>query len=496
MKRILILFIIIFCLLSYAKAQITENRILTPAQMKEDFSYLRKVLEDTHPGLYAYQSKEVMQHKMDSLYALLNKQLPFYQFYGVIANLIADIGCEHTSCSPYPATAFQAKVFQYKLIPFAIQFVKHKAYVVINRTADTSIYLGDEIISINQHLVDSLEQVLYKYIPAEAGIASSREHILSTSMAFNLLYYLFIERPESFRIVFRSADGRLKEREFTDKLTVNENEKMALSNPNNKKILALIARNEKEAKDNLNLKTISKQTAILTVRTFSGNKKKMYDDLAKAFTTLNKNNPQNLIIDLSYNPGGDEAQAAELLSYIISKPTRFITSEYLINDQIEYLKMSNLPKEVLTQKEKFIEPQREGKFMVRAETQGELEIIQPKPNRFMGKVYICINSATASAASTFAAVAKSNRLATLVGEETGGSFFGGGSSTGLNLILPNTGVTAHTSIVYSVFATQGNYQNASGVLPDHQFKPTFDELASGNKSWINFTLNLINNEVK
>jgi hypothetical protein len=492
MKRYLIFFILCLSCAEKPKAQEIDSRVLTTAAMQQDFSYLRKILEETHPGLYAHQSKQVMQHKMDSLYAMLNTPMPFYHFYGIIANLISEIQCEHTSCTPYKDEIFQAKGQQYKLIPFVFYFNDYKAYVAINRTKDAGIHVGDEIVSINKHPIDSIEKVLFKYIPVEAGIITSREHLLSNGMTFNILYYLFIERQDAFDIVFRSANGELKERHFANELTLKENDKYILGNAANKKVLTVIAKNSKEAKDPWSLGLIKdKQTAVLTVREFSGNKKKMYDTFAEAFATLKRENIANLIIDLSYNPGGDAACAAELFGYLISKPTKFMKAEYVITDRDDYLKLSNLPAEVLSNKQRFLEPEKDGKFMVREETQGELPIVEPKPTRFTGKVYFCVNGATASAASTLAAVVKSNNLGILVGEETGGSFFGGGASVGLKLILPNSGIRAHTSIVYSVFATQGNYDKNRGVLPDHHFTPTFGQLLSGNKSWIDFTLDLI-----
>jgi len=492
MKRYFIFLIFCLCCAEKPRAQNPENRVLTPTAMQQDFTYLRKILEDTHPGLYAHQSKDGMQYKMDSLYALLNAPMSFYKFYGIIANLISEIQCEHTSCSPYKDEVFQTQVRQYKLIPFILHFSNYKAYVAINRTKDATIHAGDQIVSINRHPIDSIEKALFKYIPAEAGIITSRERMLSNGMAFNILYYLFIERPEYFNIVFKSANGELKERRFANELTLKENDKNIFGNAANKKVLAVITNNEKEAKNPWSLRLIKdKQTAVLTVREFSGNKKKMYDTFAQAFAILKKENIANLIIDLAYNPGGDEACAAELFSYLINKPTKFMMAEYTITDNDDYFKMSDLPSEVLTNKARFLEPEKNGKFMVREKTQGELPIVEPKATRFTGKIYFCINGGTASAASTLAAVAKSNNLGTFVGEESGGSFFGGGSSVGLNLILPNSGITAHTSIVYSVFATQGDYDKNRGVLPDYQFTPTFDELLSGNKSGINFTLKLI-----
>jgi hypothetical protein len=472
--------------------QTSENRMLAPADMQKDFNYLRQNLENTHPGLYKHEAKEAIENKMDSLYSLLKVPLSFYQFYGVISQLIADVKCEHTSCSPYANNQLQAYIQQYKLFPFNLYLSQHKAYVLVNMTKDTSIHLGDEVCFINHQPLDSLERVLFKYIPSDGNIETSKERLLSGSMAFSVWYYFFINRPDSFDIIFKEPNGKLKERKLDTIPTFNKSNRNSLENPANKKIITIGKAGKRDAANPWRLEIFKgKKKAILTIRTFSGNEKTMVNKFDHFFQDIKAANIMNLIIDLDDNGGGDEAAAAKLFSYLIAKPTRFINDEYLITDKDSYLKQADLPADMLGNKMKYIKPEQAGKFFVKEETQGELNICYPKPNCFSGKVYLYVNGGTASAASTFAAVLQSNHLATLVGQETAGNYFGGGSSVGLNLTLPNSGITAHTSVVYCDFATSGNHDKYRGVIPEFTFVPEFNELVNGNTSWRAFIFNLI-----
>ncbi len=146
---------------------------------------------------------------------------------------------------------------------------------------------------------------------------------------------------------------------------------------------------------------------------------------------------------------------------------------------------------MLGNKEKFLYPERDGKYYVREETQGELPICQPKADRYTGRLYFYISGHTASAASTFAAVAQSNHLGTFIGEETGGTYFGGGSSVGINLKLPNSGIKTHTSINYCDFATTGDHDPNRGVIPEYPYDPTFAELVAGDKGWEEYVVKLM-----
>lgn len=486
-----ILVCLLFISLNKSDAQAPDNRILDPVAIQQDFNYFRKALEETHPGLYMHHSKQKMQFKMDSLYTSLNKPLPFFEFYKVIAYLIAEIRCEHTYCNPYGSKA-QENQAKWNLIPMQLYFTGNKAYMVVNRSTDTTVHFGDEVLFINNYPVDSIKHELYKYVPADGNMETSREVFLS-SLAFNLSYYEFIEQPDAFDITFKNKTGQIFVRHYNSDLNLKASNDNALKNPANKQIIELEKRNRIDVTDPWRLELINdKKTAIMTIRTFNGNREKLFKKYNRFFNTLQKEKISDLIIDLSYNGGGDEEFAAELFSYLISKPARFINEEYLINDSDAYLKRTNLPKDILQNKYAFIDSVKDGKILAKEQTKytRELKLFEPKPNRFTGKVYFYINGATSSAASTCAAVAQSNHLGTFVGEETAGSYAGGGTINGLDLTLPNSKITTHTSIVYQTFATTGRDKDR-GVIPEYPFVPTFENLVTTNDSWKTFILSLI-----
>src|SRR5688572_27755344 len=105
-RFLLIAFLILsvrFIAVSQSPAVIFDSlttKLLTSDQMLKDFNYLRQILEETHPGLYRYSSKESMQGKMDSIAGSLKAPMPFYAFYRIIAAFIADIRCAHTYAIP------------------------------------------------------------------------------------------------------------------------------------------------------------------------------------------------------------------------------------------------------------------------------------------------------------------------------------------------------------------------------------------------------------
>ncbi len=500
MKKIS-LFVLLLQVFFFVKTKAQDSadiRIFQPAEMEEDFNYLRNALEKTHPGLYMHHTKEEMQYKMDSLYALLNQPKPFFDFYKMIAYLIAEVKCEHTYCNPY-GDDYRQRAIQWKLIPFQLFFSKGKAYMGVNRTTDTSIHLGDEILTINHYPVDSIEHVIFKYLISDGNMESSKEVAMS-NLSFNLWYYTFIEQPNAYDIEFKNALGQIFTRHFANDLKLAENNKLALRNPANKVVLEQDKKYRKLKKNPCRLEFIKdKSIAKLTVTDFGGNREKLFKLYDNFFTQIQKEKPATLIIDVSYNGGGDEEYACQLLSYLIDTPTRFIESEYLINDDDSFFKISNLPADVKSNKYAFIDTVIDGKIYAKAQTKYSLELktFNPQPNGFHGHVFMYVNGGTSSAASSFAGNAKSHHLAKIIGNETAGCYVGGGTTNGLDLTLPNSKINAHTSIVYCKFATTGGDKDR-GVIPDYYYIPTIAQLLDGKATWEGFynLIDKINNASK
>src|ERR1043165_2311946 len=136
---VILSFLIVCC---QATAQPTSGALealeLKPADMQQDFRFLRRALVETHPGLYRYMSKEAMTKKMDSISVLLNKPMNFYDFYLILSDLIANIRCAHTYL--VPKKGFEGFYLNdIKTFPLMIFFVEGKYYVTVNGTPDKTI---------------------------------------------------------------------------------------------------------------------------------------------------------------------------------------------------------------------------------------------------------------------------------------------------------------------------------------------------------------------
>ena len=416
-------------------------RILPANEMREDFNYLRRLLEETHPGLYRYSTKEQIKAKLDSLDMRLHQPMPFYSFYRELCSLMADIRCAHTSA--LPRQNIETYLRGIRMLPFFIFPIQGKSYVVFNGTQDQTIKPGFELLSINGHRMDSVSKLLKQNFWADGYIESSKDQVMQGS-TFSLFYYTLIEMPENFYLRFKDMNGK-EISASVQAQTLSVSEKQYARNPVNAVTAKLYIKKNKSPW-RLSFLEDPLSTAVIRLDGFGGKgmndgdeaREGMRKFMDESLKKISQNKSKHLIIDVRSNTGGWDTQGVELLTYLIQSDSAFqyYRRLYAISDSSEFLKFSDLSPEDLKNVKKELKKEADGTFTMREEANPDLKLQYPKPNRFRGKIYVLMNGRSASTASEFLAVAKSNRIGTFIGEESGGAYDGGDGGWGGGCFCP------------------------------------------------------------
>ena len=491
-------FIILLFLAKSISAQTDslQNKILKVEELKADFNFLRKILEETHPGLYRYTPKQQMHSRMDSIAGLLDKDMPFYDFYRILSALIADIRCAHTYI--LPKKAFQKfHTDEVKTFPFSVQVIGDQFFVVLNGTLDAHVKVGFELLAINGRKIDPIKQQIFRYLWADGYIQSSKTKTISEGY-FPLFYYLYLEQPKEFVLTLKNLQGEIMEVK-TPAQTWGETSKNFTKNPVNQKLLKIYQpKNKKDKHKPWRLEFLSEpKTALLKLRNFGGGndedqaRKKMHDFMNDCMKKLHSKKTENLIIDLRYNGGGWDIQGVELFTFLANEPARYYNRLHAIADSSEFLRFSDLSPEDLKNIKKELKPEPDGTFSVKEEFSEQLKLQNPKPNRFKGKIYFLMNGGSASAAAEFLAVAKSNQLGVFIGEESGGAYEGGNGGSFLHFDLPHSKISFGTPLLYYDNAVSKPKEKGRGTLPDYFVANNIQDMIRGVDTQLNFTLKLI-----
>ena len=104
------------------------NRKYSVAELRADFSFLRKLLEQRHPRPYEYTPKDEFRSFLDSMDGSIKKEMSEREFQFFLLPVIGKVHCSHTKLLPsqylldHMATYFTAP-------PFKLYFTADKAWL-------------------------------------------------------------------------------------------------------------------------------------------------------------------------------------------------------------------------------------------------------------------------------------------------------------------------------------------------------------------------------
>ncbi len=473
-----------------------QKKILAPKEMREDLNIYKQILVETHPGLFRYLTELEFYQIMEDIQSQIEKPLQFYEFYRLLAGLTAEIRCAHTTLFP------KKDVLNYimescNLFPFFVYPVDDKIYVLFNGTEDTRIKPGYELISINKKEIPEIKKIIKRYAFRD-GYGNSVLRRFLRGGYFSMYYYFFIEQPPQFNIVFKDLDGDIIQYQIAGqpyKIT----EKNYVANPVNSEMMSFY--NKKNKNWGFQFLDELPSTALLHLYSFGGKginneekaQKAIQDFLNKAMKKIERKNVTNLIVDLRSNNGGWDVQGKELFSYLMKSDiaTDYYRDQFAVTQDSEFLKYSDLSPEDLERAETFLIPQEDGTFKLDPEGNITLKPQEPKKKRFNGNLYILVDEQCASACAEFVAVAKSNEIGILVGNDSGGAYEGGNGSTFINYQLPNSGISSNTPLVKYEMAVKPAAEIGMGTIPDYTILPNLEDILSGRDAQKEFVYQLI-----
>jgi hypothetical protein len=449
-----------------------------PAELQADYSLFRHILERSHPSIYWYTTKDSMDYYFNQGFQLLNDSMNEIQFRDVLAYVISKLDCGHTSVKGSKAFNRYIDTASSLAFPFALKFWSDTMVISANlRRRDPLLQRGTIVKSINGFTTKELTDTLFNYITTDGYSMNGKYQSLSTGFAFANLYKNIIGLTDSFDIHYIDSLG------FENQTYVKPYDFRA--DTMNKKTLshgppAKGSGKKKEKPSfylssvNLQLDTVMK-TGFMTVTTFdrSNHLRKFFKN---SFRELQENHIKNLIIDVRSNGGGDAGLSTLLTRYIADHKFKLADSLYTIKPPAEYRKYIQngfwygLLVSAVTRKGK------DGKLHFRY---FEKHYYSPKEKyHYDGQVYILIGGNSFSATTLFAGDLKGQKNVTLVGEETGGGYYGNTAWIIPDVTLPNTRLRFRLPR-FRMVVSKDRIKNGRGILPDVWALPTSEAIRDG-----------------
>jgi len=466
--------LIYFCILSFLfSCSVSKNynpdKKYSPEQLQQDYSFLRQVLEKKHPSLYWYTPKDTMDMYFNEGYKAIQDSMTELQFgWKIIAPITSAIHCGHTSFS---MSRGWNKFIRGKVIPSFPLFLKiwnDTMVVVYNlNKKDSVIKKGDFITSINGIKSAELINIMFDYM-VEDGYSENVN---------------YIRLSEAFPYFHRNIFGLYKTYNvgYVDSAGIEKHAIIPYYNPSadsiakRKAFLKTIKKRAPSKKERIRSLQFDTSFALMTVNSFSNGHLKHF--FRKSFRKIHRRNLQNLVIDIRANGGGDINNYVVLAKYLRDSSFKVSDSAYSIKKNFKgFTKhitsgvFNNLALIFLTHKEE------DGNYHFGF---WENHVFNPKRrNHFNGNTYVLINGLTFSASSLFCNAVKDQPGITLVGEETGGGWYGNSGIIIPDIILPNTKLRVRLPF-FRIVQYHHIAEKGIGVMPDVYIPPVYKDVVNG-----------------
>ena len=456
-------------------------------ELESDYTLLRNILEKKHPSLYWYTSKDSMDIYFDWYYHNIEDSMTEQQFgWKVLAPLTNKIRCGHTSFGMSKAYNRWAVDKRFPTLPLVMK-VWNDTMVVTNNLnrKDSVLKRGTLITGINGLRNKEIIQKLFGYMTAD-GRADNINYIRLSS---NFAYYHRNVFGLSRSYTVNYLDSNRTEKSI--KVPLFDFPKDSTKRP--RPVAPAVTRSRRETRQQrlLTMRSMAvdtnANTAIITLNTFAtGGLRKFF---RQSFHYIRQAGITNVILDIRSNGGGRVNLSTLLTRYVSRVPFRVSDTSFAASRTLRpysrYIKSSFMNNLGLF-------------FFTRKKSDGlyhfgywERKIYRPKKtDHFGGNLYVLTNGQTFSASSLFCNAIKGQPGITLVGEETGGGWYGNNGILIPDITLPNTKLRVRLPLFRLV---QYNHvpKNGTGVMPDIYISTSYEALVKGYDKKMKVVMGLI-----
>jgi C-terminal processing protease CtpA/Prc len=446
---------------------------MAPAPLVEDIVLLKKILEANHPSLYWYTSKDSIDYYFNETMAGITDSLNEMEYKNRLSKLVAHIKCGHTTVRFSKAYGKVAAMYRYPQFPLALKVWDDSLVVLGSAYRNDSIFKrGTIVTAINQRRPAQLLDTMYQYISTDGYGVNHKSQIISGN--FPGWYKTILGDADSiYTIRYIDSTGVEKETMLKAYKPVVDTSRQGRQETRGQRL----TRREIRKLNLLNKRSMlidtAAATAFIRLTTFTGGRLKSF--FRRSFKTLSKLSIQNLVIDLRENGGGNVSNSIRLTQYLADEPFKVGDTVAAISRKFEY--------------GRYIKPTLiywlAMNFGARKEADGrihyrryERHYYAPKQNNhFNGKVYLIQGGYTFSAATMFIAQLQGQPNVKVLGEETGGGYYGNSAMHIPKITLPNSGIVVSLPMYRLVMDKER--PRGRGIMPDVMIKPSSQAIREG-----------------
>lgn len=502
MKRAIYLAIIF--LISQTNFAQSIDEAFSQRKMAKDLEIFKNIRIEANSGLYKYRSKK----EIDSIYDWAQEELKnidtYREFYSLISTLTDFEGSLHNNTVLPDKYRNGLKKEKNGYFPIPVKWVDGKWRI---NQKETVIPLGAELISINRRPIDEVIESLYKYYTTDGTNTTGKR--IGINYNFSKYYRINFGLVNEFEVEYKTFNSE----EVKTVKVASVGYSQYYKNVENRYSKTFDEVNYKDwEEDEIYTFEMTKDSiGILTINSFSmGNKnapehKRYLAFLDSVFTTIQKKDIKDLVVDVRYNGGGTDPNDLVTYSYLTQRTFQENTQAWISFKRIPFLRYAYTtiprilrPLGVGKYNRAFQEDfpdEIEGKYYQNS-TSEDHKLRYPNEMAFKGNIYLLISPRLASAGSLFAAMLAGQENSFTIGEEAMGGYYGHNGHSPLGYILPKSRLGIFFSVVnleQDVIKKENQIYDR-GIIPDLTIPQSYEDFLNQEDTQMKETLKLIRAE--
>ena len=476
-----LLTVLIFSSCSVFKSSFTPAKKYSAEQLNKDYSIFRGALEESHPGIYWYTSKDEMDNYFDWGKDQIKDSLNEEDFRRVLSYVISKINCGHTVTRSSKAFMKYRDTNINKIFPLSLKIWPGTATAGDTATVAANLIRKDSILTrgvvvkkINHQPISTILDTLCQYISSDGHNLTHKYQALSNRGGFGAAFTSVFGQKENYFIDYLGSDGIEKsatipsynpKADTTNRIAITRFAKA--NRAERKKQIILATRN-------LRLDSANR-VAFMDLGSF-GRNLKLKSFFRSSFKEMRRKGINNLVVDVRGNGGGSVTNSTFLTKFIVDRKFKVADSLYANTRNSRYKKyidgyfFNRLFMLLMTDKKK------DGKYHF---GYFERHYFNPKKkDHFNGNVYILTGGNSFSATTLFTQTVKQQNNVTVVGEETGGGAYGNSAWLIPDLVLPQTGIRFRLPL-FRLVIDKNIPKDGRGVQPEVIALPTTEAIRRG-----------------
>ena len=445
---------------------------ISPDKLRADLYLLKHMLEANHPSLYWYASRESIDSSFSMTVNGIRDSMNEIEFKNRVAAFVSEIRCGHTVVRSSWRFSKYAVNYRFPLFPLNIKLWQDSMVVLSSLLSkDATFSRGTRLLSINGRDARYFVDTFSRHISVDGWGKQFSNQLVSNN--FGGYYKNILGLDSVYHITYINSAGV---RTDTVVKNVLPSERSSTVTPSRDSIPRMSKRERKKIqlaeRRFFQIDSVS-HTAFMRLGSFSGSGTASF--IRKSFRKIRNSPVSNLVIDLRSNGGGKVSNSTLLARYLSDHNFRVADTVVRNTPQLKFKK--HIQEGWFYQIGLLFSGRRlsDGRFHF---TRFERKIWEPKKkNHFDGNVFLIQGGFSYSATTLLLGELRGQRNIRLVGEETGGAYYGNSAMLLPNIKLPHSKIRV-TLPLFRVVAGS-NRPKGIGIPPDIEVPPSSDAIRRG-----------------